>query len=424
MRWDADIDQMVEEKPEYGAVRVCGAVDIPQADSFSDNDLYAIVIWNDKEVGRTRCIRDDNSPIWDESFDLRINHGVNTLRVEVWEQDTFPQLGESSVDCNSQDEFIGCVVLEGASSGKLPRKITSFALAAKAENGKGGNSAGRSTKSKSGSSRSNDKDNGLGLVTMFYTPKPPTPASDRRAHRNKTRSSVPLPLQDLLKEQLLDTRRLDFTFCGLDSCKGIAAVAAKYAIPTWTSTNTKRAKKSLQNQIRGQMAANVLTNSVASATSSNTAVVMPPVVHNHGHAHTIGSLPAHQLRQKQQPQSPRGRRGVYKSPRTERARGTNGKAVRGGRTHRVRHEANEPNCLYDTFGWLTTRQRKEVAAGKNTSDQQNPTRHALVDSITLANNELHSLAHFQVSIEPFLAQHTTRMLQHLVRHGCSSVCVS
>eukprot|EP01043_Picozoa_sp_COSAG02_P113538 COSAG02_NODE_49788_length_324_cov_1.475556_1_plen_79_part_10 len=71
--------------------------------------------------------------------------------------------------------------------------------------------------------------------------------------------------------------------------------------------------------------------------------------------------------------------------------------------------------MYDTFGWLTTRQRKEAAKDKDGDGKQTSSRHAVVDSITLANNELHSLAHFEESITPFLALHTTHMLQHLVR---------
>ncbi len=405
MRWDAEIDRMVEEQPECGTLRVCGAADTPKADVYSDNDLYAVIVWNDKEIGRTRCIRDNNSPTWDEFFDLRVFPGVNTLRIQVWEQDKFPELGESAADTSNRDEFMGHVVVEGASSTKLPRKVKEFELTGKDVLGKGDRKTGRS---KSGSDK-------LGMLRFCYTPKPQTPVSKRRTHKNKTRSSAPLPTEDLMKEQLLDARRLDFTFCGLDSCKGIADVAAKYAIPTWTSKSTKRAKKHLQLHVRGVLGAlgagDAKVRPIQMAESTvETTVAMPPINsprgRNAARSQAVGST-------------------AHKSPRTERARGTGGKTARGGRTLRIQNEVEEPNCMYDTFGWLTTRQRKEASKGMDRAGQQSSSRHALVDSITLANNELHSLAHFNESIKPFLALHTTHMLQHLVRNQlrCTPLCL-
>eukprot|EP01043_Picozoa_sp_COSAG02_P071697 COSAG02_NODE_13210_length_1426_cov_1.015825_1_plen_136_part_10 len=133
MRWDANIDSMVRDEPEYGTLHVRGAIDTPRADTYSDNDLYAVIVWNDKEIGRTRCIRNNNSPMWDEFFDLRVFPGVNTLRIQLWEQDKFPEIGEATADMNSRDEFMGHVIVEGASSNRLPRKVKEFELTGKDE---------------------------------------------------------------------------------------------------------------------------------------------------------------------------------------------------------------------------------------------------------------------------------------------------
>ena len=407
MRWDAETEKMVVEQPEFGTLHVYGAVDTPRRDVYSDNDLYAVIVWNDKEIGRTRCIRNNNSPAWDEFFDLRVFPGVNTLRIQVWEQDKFPEITEAAADTNVNDDFLGHVLVEGVSSNKLPRKVTEFELTGKDDFGKGDRRGGRSMKS--------GPDKGLGMLRICYTPKPQTPVSKRRTYKNKTRSSAPLPSEDLMKDQLLETRRLDFTFCGLDSCKGIAGVATKYAIPTWTSKSTKRAKKHLQLHVRGALGAlgaeHAKVHPIEMAeTTVKTTVAMPPINSPRGgnaaRSQAVGS-------------------NAHKAPRTERTRGTGGKTARGGRTPRTKNEVDEPNCMYDTFGWLTTRQRKETAKRKDRDGQQASSRHALVDSITLANNDLHSLAHFEESITPFLALHTTYMLQHLVRNQlrCTPVCL-
>ena len=324
---------MIEETPECGTLRICGATGTPKADLYSDNDLYAIVVWNDKEIGRTRCIRDDNSPTWDESFDLRVFPGVNTLRVELWEQDKFPDIGEATADINGRDEFMGHAILEGASSSKLPREAKGFELTGKDE--PGDRKAGRSMQNASG--------NGLGVLTVCYTPTPQTPVSKRRPHRNKTRSSALLPAQTLMKEQLLDTRRLDFTFCGLDSCKGIAAVAAKYAIPVWTSTSTKHAKKCLQDHFRGAIAEHANKSPKATAANEAEATEAMPVFQSprrHNAARSEAPLTARCVAPPE-----RALNTAHRSPRTERAKGTGGKTARGPRTRRVGNEAEEPNCM-------------------------------------------------------------------------------
>ena len=464
---------MVEEEPEFGTLRIVAAVDVPKADTYSDNDLYAVIIWNDKVLGRTRCIRDEHSPKWDESFDLRVYPCTNTLRIELYERDKFPGLGggggggggdESlstvALDIEGRgDQFMGQVLLEGAAASKLPQQETELELQEKGsssssddKNGKGGGRGGgmkggysmRGAAAGAGADESKRNGSGSkGAMIIRYVPKPPTPVSKRRTHRGKTRSSKPLPRDDwLTKEKLLDTRRLDFTFCGIDSCRQIGVVAAKYAIPTWTSKNVKRAKKNLQEQMRGQLVAKSLMNPSGSGTGMATKLAMPTI--GGGGGGGGGPSPGEQ---QQEPRSPRWQQdtdggGHAPAPpgstattkvksgalQTARDRGTGGKTARSGRTRRIRaaaaaaeEEISEPKCMYDTFGWLTTRQRKAAkeggARGRHAGGGQrnsNAARHALVDSITLANNELQSLAHFQESIKPFLALHTTNMLTHLV----------
>ena len=39
---------MIEEAPVFGSFQIIRANDIPKADTYSDNDLYAVMIWNDK----------------------------------------------------------------------------------------------------------------------------------------------------------------------------------------------------------------------------------------------------------------------------------------------------------------------------------------------------------------------------------------
>ena len=327
---------MIEETPEYGTLRVCGATGTPKKDLYSDNDLYAIVVWNDKEIGRTRCIRDDNSPTWDESFDLRVFPRVNTLRIELWEQDKFPDIGEATADINGRDEFMGHVILEGASSSKLPRMAKGFELTRSYE--LGDRKAGRSMQTASG--------NGLGVLTVCYTPNPQTLVSKRRPNRNKTRSSALLPTQNLMNEQLLDTRRLDFTFCGLDSCKAIAAVAAKYAIPVWTSTSTKHTKKCLQDHFRGAIAQRANENLKATAANDAQATEAMPVFRS-PRRHNVERSEAPLTARCAAP--PEGTlNNAHRSPRTERATGTGGKTARGARgvlARRVRTESEQPNCM-------------------------------------------------------------------------------
>ena len=64
-----------------------------------------------------------------------------------------------------------------------------------------------------------------------------------------------------------------------------------------------------------------------------------------------------------------------------------GRPHQTGRTQKIRGE-QEVSTMYDTFGWLTTSGRKKGIAGRNSGGPNNQMRHALVDSISLANNEL------------------------------------
>jgi Ca2+-dependent lipid-binding protein len=64
------------------------AVGLRAADKKT-SDPYAIVYWNDREVGQTKVVEKTLDPIWESDFELAIDPqiGEGTLRVEVFDHD-------------------------------------------------------------------------------------------------------------------------------------------------------------------------------------------------------------------------------------------------------------------------------------------------------------------------------------------------
>jgi Ca2+-dependent lipid-binding protein len=82
---------------------------LPQSDAFFKPSAYAVVEWRDDEKGQTAVIENNLHPLYhDEAFTLRLPFGSladQRLVISMWSKT--PQTSR---------EFLGCVVLEGASS--------------------------------------------------------------------------------------------------------------------------------------------------------------------------------------------------------------------------------------------------------------------------------------------------------------------
>ena len=235
--WDSAAAKLVETPPELGSIRIIRASNVPKKDSYSDNDMYVRVVLNDKNVGQTAVIQDNNQPEWDEAFELCMYGKLNTLRLELWESDKF-RMGERAAD-QGKDEFIGQMVLEGPGTRAMPKAETTIELKERATQ----NSRQQGFHSPRGRGMRGNKT--LGSLTVVYAPKPPTPRKSRRS-KGKSKSSA------ALAESFthLRTRRLDFSFCDLTACEDIGKTALRYGIPTWTSRNAQRAKIHLQEALK------------------------------------------------------------------------------------------------------------------------------------------------------------------------------
>lgn len=76
---------------------------------IGSSDPYAVVLVNDREIGRTRTLFRTRNPVWrepKETFPLRVSGGTDDrdVVVQLWDED----LGESSlVDERSLYAFVG-----------------------------------------------------------------------------------------------------------------------------------------------------------------------------------------------------------------------------------------------------------------------------------------------------------------------------
>jgi hypothetical protein len=106
---DQRVDAMVELESTHHSCRlqlqIHRADGLPKTDLFGGkNDVYCIVYWMDKEIGRTAIIQDTLTPEWPfEVFEMLLPDDISLgrLRIEVYDDDF------------GKDDFLGMVELNG-----------------------------------------------------------------------------------------------------------------------------------------------------------------------------------------------------------------------------------------------------------------------------------------------------------------------
>lgn len=87
-KYDEETGECMTLPPEDGLIHVVRAEGLKQADVYDGSDPYAVVFWNDKEIGKTKVIEDSFNPEFNEKFAVTVAQGVvNVLRVEVYDYD-------------------------------------------------------------------------------------------------------------------------------------------------------------------------------------------------------------------------------------------------------------------------------------------------------------------------------------------------
>jgi class 3 adenylate cyclase/tetratricopeptide (TPR) repeat protein len=76
-----------DQIPFARQIVVCGARGLVSADGTGSADAYAVVRWNEVEVGRTEIARRTLGPKWDTKFPLSVPHHGGSVRVELYDYD-------------------------------------------------------------------------------------------------------------------------------------------------------------------------------------------------------------------------------------------------------------------------------------------------------------------------------------------------
>ena len=101
-------------------LHVVDALNLRAADIFGKSDPYAVVIWDGKELGRTKVVEQDLNPVWGDSPDATFLLPPSTsenpeLKVELYDSDWVSLPGQ-------KDEFLGRAVVSGEELIELRRQ--------------------------------------------------------------------------------------------------------------------------------------------------------------------------------------------------------------------------------------------------------------------------------------------------------------
>merc|ERR1719493_522323 len=76
---------------EYNGVcliQIIRATNLPNADFFSQSDPYVIVTNGDFQKARTKCVADNNNPLWNELVNLTVEEAV-PIKIFVFHKKRF-----------------------------------------------------------------------------------------------------------------------------------------------------------------------------------------------------------------------------------------------------------------------------------------------------------------------------------------------